>query len=615
MKQLRFNLTILSLYFAIHILPVHSQQTNCDSTVKQILFVFDVSGSMSGNRIIQAKQFGVKIARQYEGKNVRIAVLSFGGGCYNDATVLEQTFTTNIDYVVKAINNLELRGGTPLAPAIEAAYNEILKSPDPDQTRVILLNDGANGCGDVNEVLSRRRNDLPCVQFTSIGIELQMDETGRPEKAMQDLQQVAVTTGGKYIPLDNVQNLQGVTVPQNKPVEYKPPQIIAPAEALRCITWKGFLYQPKDGMREQYRLSFDVQQLGNNISGISRIEYLDKPLTNYGIMQMQGTMKGSFLEIEETQIKEEVLENGYWFLKKGSLTLRRATNNTEADSLFGILVGNRPDKNDYRNAELEIRLGSTCFVPPPKPKPLPPPIVQEAPPVVQEPPPRPAPAVPALPRSTTLRVQVQDDLFDPLNAFVVFRDADTGEQLDERFSHDGVCIINVPVGKRISVTAEKPGYEADRLGGLPASETVIIQPDSNRASLFLRRLGRWTNEVAKQGVALSFPPLLFYVDTDILLPESQAVIQRLARQLRETLQQTPTTKFAIEGHTSDEGSAEHNLRLSVNRALAIVRILESTGIPSSQLRWEGFGRVFPITDNGSEEGRQRNRRVEIRMKQ
>jgi outer membrane protein OmpA-like peptidoglycan-associated protein len=69
----------------------------------------------------------------------------------------------------------------------------------------------------------------------------------------------------------------------------------------------------------------------------------------------------------------------------------------------------------------------------------------------------------------------------------------------------------------------------------------------------------------------------------------------------------------IEGHTDDLGRDDYNLQLSGRRASSVMRFLINTGVESSRLTSRGYGETTPIDDNSTEEGRQTNRRVVLRI--
>lgn len=68
----------------------------------------------------------------------------------------------------------------------------------------------------------------------------------------------------------------------------------------------------------------------------------------------------------------------------------------------------------------------------------------------------------------------------------------------------------------------------------------------------------------------------------------------------------------IDGHTDSAGSTEHNLVLSRNRAQAVRdHLVSKAGLDGARMQTHGYGESRPIASNDTEEGRERNRRVEI----
>ncbi len=102
--------------------------------------------------------------------------------------------------------------------------------------------------------------------------------------------------------------------------------------------------------------------------------------------------------------------------------------------------------------------------------------------------------------------------------------------------------------------------------------------------------------------------ILFVTGKDRILRRSYPVLEAV----QTTLEENPRiTKIRIEGHTDDRGSDSYNQRLSESRASAIMRYLVEAGIDPDRLVAVGYGEARPIDDNGTEEGRERNRRVEF----
>ncbi len=90
-------------------------------------------------------------------------------------------------------------------------------------------------------------------------------------------------------------------------------------------------------------------------------------------------------------------------------------------------------------------------------------------------------------------------------------------------------------------------------------------------------------------------------------PESQEIVKQIA----EMLKQNNDLKISIEGHTDNVGSDKSNQTLSENRAKSVMNALIALGIDKTRLKSKGWGASKPIADNGTEEGRAKNRRVEI----
>lgn len=82
--------------------------------------------------------------------------------------------------------------------------------------------------------------------------------------------------------------------------------------------------------------------------------------------------------------------------------------------------------------------------------------------------------------------------------------------------------------------------------------------------------------------------------------------------LYDMLKNNPDLKILIEGHTDNIGDEKSNKKLSEQRAASIKTKLVSKGITADRINTAGFGQTKPIADNATEEGKSKNRRVEIR---
>jgi outer membrane protein OmpA-like peptidoglycan-associated protein len=69
--------------------------------------------------------------------------------------------------------------------------------------------------------------------------------------------------------------------------------------------------------------------------------------------------------------------------------------------------------------------------------------------------------------------------------------------------------------------------------------------------------------------------------------------------------------IALSGHTDNDGNAKANLKLSDDRAKAVVDYLVKKGIAANRLSEKGYGDTMPVADNGSEAGKAQNRRTDV----
>jgi len=114
-------------------------------------------------------------------------------------------------------------------------------------------------------------------------------------------------------------------------------------------------------------------------------------------------------------------------------------------------------------------------------------------------------------------------------------------------------------------------------------------------------------EEVQEILKTAFDNLEFETGRDKIKEESIPSLTELA----EVLNKKPEWKLQIAGHTDNVGDAQANLILSKKRAESVKRFMESKGIDGERLSTLFFGETQPIADNGTAEGRQKNRRVEM----
>lgn len=117
-----------------------------------------------------------------------------------------------------------------------------------------------------------------------------------------------------------------------------------------------------------------------------------------------------------------------------------------------------------------------------------------------------------------------------------------------------------------------------------------------------------TIELPDGSVKLDIPGSVLFASGSATVNENfKSTLDAISRTVREYCSLT----VQVVGHTDSVGGRSNNMTLSMNRARSVVRYLASTGIAEHQLSADGRGPDAPIADNGSDAGRQQNRRVEI----
>jgi OmpA-OmpF porin, OOP family len=118
-------------------------------------------------------------------------------------------------------------------------------------------------------------------------------------------------------------------------------------------------------------------------------------------------------------------------------------------------------------------------------------------------------------------------------------------------------------------------------------------------------------------VNLEFDPPKTFVLDDVEFDFGKSTLRTASYNtlddLVDYLKRKPNERIEIGGHTDNVGSDEKNLVLSLERAKSIVAYLIAKGIGNDRLVAKGYGAEEPIEDNSTEEGRQKNRRTEVKI--
>lgn len=113
-----------------------------------------------------------------------------------------------------------------------------------------------------------------------------------------------------------------------------------------------------------------------------------------------------------------------------------------------------------------------------------------------------------------------------------------------------------------------------------------------------------------QAILVNLPEgVTFDVGSYGLKPQFRATLDKVA----ESLKQYPNSLIDVYGHTDSTGSDAYNQTLSENRARTVANYLTMQGVAAARIRSQGYGETLPVADNATEEGRRKNRRVEIKI--
>ena len=199
---------------------------------------------------------------------------------------------------------------------------------------------------------------------------------------------------------------------------------------------------------------------------------------------------------------------------------------------------------------------------------------------------------------------VQGKVFDAktsngLPSAVELVDLSNGNLLSKvQTDEDGNYLVTLPLGKDYLFNVNRKGY-LFYSGNFPFSQ--ITFDSTYKIDIPLQPIELNANIVLKN--------IFFESNSFSLKTESTSELDILVQLLNEN----PTLKIQINGHTDNKGKEADNMALSNNRAKSVVAYLTSKGITSARLAFKGFGAERPIADNNTEEGRALNRRTELQV--
>jgi outer membrane protein OmpA-like peptidoglycan-associated protein len=173
--------------------------------------------------------------------------------------------------------------------------------------------------------------------------------------------------------------------------------------------------------------------------------------------------------------------------------------------------------------------------------------------------------------------------------------------LDESLQVGNGC-TNYGVSMRFTRGQKELWAYAQAAGSGEGYELVIAEREAMKQDIVANEL---LDKIEKDG----FVALYINFDTgkSTIKPDSQPLIDEVA----EALKGASSLQLEVAGHTDNVGTPEANQTLSEERAKSVVAALVSRGVPAARLSAKGHGQSSPVADNRTEEGRAKNRRVEL----
>ena len=234
---------------------------------------------------------------------------------------------------------------------------------------------------------------------------------------------------------------------------------------------------------------------------------------------------------------------------------------------------------------------------------------------------------------------VEDKQFDSYQFFVT-KSTDRIQLTIEGHRTTWKYVLDKSTGAGPSALQIKRNYQdaAKRLGG------KVLQEDAYRTTIFITRgsTETWVEcaarvgyeyqltiverqamaqdvaanaDALKSGLAatghVEVPGIFFDTAKSDIKPESDAALKEIVK----LLQADPALTVWVVGHTDNTGAEEMNVTLSQARAAAVVKALAGMGIAPARLGSHGAGPYAPVSENKSDEGRAKNRRVELVARQ
>ncbi len=198
----------------------------------------------------------------------------------------------------------------------------------------------------------------------------------------------------------------------------------------------------------------------------------------------------------------------------------------------------------------------------------------------------------------------------------IAKDSDIGDILAYNESQERVLVAKskdaTPTYYYAFVTVFRDGNMPDRLRASVVkdraiAQLVVVVPEKMETKMTFVNADDMSTSIGEIGKVALYG-VYFDNDKDSLRADSQPTLQEIAKLMTAS----PKLKIQVVGHTDNQGTPEYNLDLSRRRAASVVRaLITSYSVPSSRLSSFGCGPYSPVASNDTEDGKAKNRRVEL----
>jgi outer membrane protein OmpA-like peptidoglycan-associated protein len=170
---------------------------------------------------------------------------------------------------------------------------------------------------------------------------------------------------------------------------------------------------------------------------------------------------------------------------------------------------------------------------------------------------------------------------------------------------DAVAAGRIAQAERAQSVAAQEAAAAERLRAAQATDAATTAQE--RVRVLEAQMKEIEGKQTERGLLVTLGDVLFAFNKSELTAQAGPRLDKLASFLK----QFPQRKLLVEGYTDSVGGDSYNMQLSERRAAAIRDALVQRGVDASRIVTKGYGKAYPVAENGTVDGRALNRRVEV----